>query len=368
MSETEEATGLPPAPILRSEPEEIADGVFVLSDGGVPLVPNVGIVLGTRDVLVVDTGMGIRNGTKVLGHARELAAGRRAAPHGHAFPPGARARGAGLRPGGDDRLQPRAGGRAPGEGAGLHRALRELGVDGRRRAGGRSSSSSRTSPTTARPTSTSAGGRSSCARGGSRTPGATRSSSCRTERILFAGDLVETRLFPIFPYFPPDDVDVDGGRWIDVLDRLLELEPGDRRPGARRGRRREPDPRGARLHDARAESRRRGSPRQASTSMPWSSGWSPSCARATRTGAARSGSASRSAASSRRCRPDAQHAGLQFAPPGIHTAGLTIVTCQGSVSGRCGPSPLAESATTRLITDPGSRPTKRRKRCVDHPD
>src|SRR5260221_14579996 len=74
MSETEQA--MPPAPILRSEPEEIADRVYVLSDGGVPLVPNVGIVVGDRAVLVVDTGMGIRNGTKVLGHARELADGR----------------------------------------------------------------------------------------------------------------------------------------------------------------------------------------------------------------------------------------------------------------------------------------------------
>ena len=28
--------------------------------------------------------------------------------------------------------------------------------------------------------------------------------------VLFGGDLFETRMFPIVPYFPPDDVDVDG--------------------------------------------------------------------------------------------------------------------------------------------------------------
>src|SRR5260221_3658311 len=74
MSETEQA--MPPAPILRSEPEEIADRVYVLSDGRVPLVPNVGIVVGDRRALVVDTVMGIRNGERVLRHASELAAGR----------------------------------------------------------------------------------------------------------------------------------------------------------------------------------------------------------------------------------------------------------------------------------------------------
>ena len=40
------------------------------------------------------------------------------------------------------------------------------------------------------------------------------------ERILFTGDLVEERCFAIFPYFPPDDTDVDGDKWIAVLDLL----------------------------------------------------------------------------------------------------------------------------------------------------
>jgi glyoxylase-like metal-dependent hydrolase (beta-lactamase superfamily II) len=45
------------------------------------------------------------------------------------------------------------------------------------------------------------------------------------QRVLFTGDLVETRFFPIFPWFPPDDADVDGSRWINVLTRLESLEP-----------------------------------------------------------------------------------------------------------------------------------------------
>jgi glyoxylase-like metal-dependent hydrolase (beta-lactamase superfamily II) len=51
------------------------------------------------------------------------------------------------------------------------------------------------------------------------------------ERVLFTGDLVENAFFPIFPYFPPDDVDVDGNRWIEVLEQLERLEPAIVVPG-----------------------------------------------------------------------------------------------------------------------------------------
>jgi glyoxylase-like metal-dependent hydrolase (beta-lactamase superfamily II) len=36
---------------------------------------------------------------------------------------------------------------------------------------------------------------------------------------------VENRFFSIFPYFPPDDADVNGSRWIEVLEHLERLEP-----------------------------------------------------------------------------------------------------------------------------------------------
>jgi glyoxylase-like metal-dependent hydrolase (beta-lactamase superfamily II) len=45
------------------------------------------------------------------------------------------------------------------------------------------------------------------------------------DRVLFAGDLLETRMFPILPYFPPFDTDVDGSHWIALLDQLLALDP-----------------------------------------------------------------------------------------------------------------------------------------------
>jgi glyoxylase-like metal-dependent hydrolase (beta-lactamase superfamily II) len=51
------------------------------------------------------------------------------------------------------------------------------------------------------------------------------------ERILFTGDLVEERCFAIFPYFPPEDADVDGVKWLAVLSQLEALEPAIVVPG-----------------------------------------------------------------------------------------------------------------------------------------
>jgi len=44
-------------------------------------------------------------------------------------------------------------------------------------------------------------------------------------RVLFTGDLLETRMFPILPYVPPHDVDVDGNRWIEILGEFIDLKP-----------------------------------------------------------------------------------------------------------------------------------------------
>ena len=65
----------PPPPVVENDPREVADGVYVIPDGRVPLVPNVGIVVGDRAALVIDTGMGPRNGAIVRSHADRLAAG-----------------------------------------------------------------------------------------------------------------------------------------------------------------------------------------------------------------------------------------------------------------------------------------------------
>jgi glyoxylase-like metal-dependent hydrolase (beta-lactamase superfamily II) len=51
------------------------------------------------------------------------------------------------------------------------------------------------------------------------------------ERILFTGDLAEERIFPIFPWFPPNDADIDGARWAQVLGELIAWNPAIVVPG-----------------------------------------------------------------------------------------------------------------------------------------
>jgi len=56
---------------------EIADGVWVIPDSDhTPLVPNIGIIVGGRATLVIDTGFGADNARAVMQEARRLSAGR----------------------------------------------------------------------------------------------------------------------------------------------------------------------------------------------------------------------------------------------------------------------------------------------------
>ena len=60
----------PPPLIKENATQKISQHVYAISDGNVPAVPNVGIIVGSRATLVVDTGLGPRNGETV---AREVA-------------------------------------------------------------------------------------------------------------------------------------------------------------------------------------------------------------------------------------------------------------------------------------------------------
>ena len=52
--------------IKRDAAIKVSDHVFVILDDNVGFVPNVGIVVGDRATLIVDTGMGPDNGAIVL--------------------------------------------------------------------------------------------------------------------------------------------------------------------------------------------------------------------------------------------------------------------------------------------------------------
>jgi glyoxylase-like metal-dependent hydrolase (beta-lactamase superfamily II) len=63
--------------VLPNTTQRIAPHVFVIPDTGTtPGVPNVGIVVGARAALVIDTGMGEPNGRVVLAEAQKAAPGR----------------------------------------------------------------------------------------------------------------------------------------------------------------------------------------------------------------------------------------------------------------------------------------------------
>jgi glyoxylase-like metal-dependent hydrolase (beta-lactamase superfamily II) len=66
--------GQQPAPrdplVREGATTRVSPHVYVIPDDDVPLVPNVGIIIGTRGTLVIDTGLGPRNGKTIV---REVA-------------------------------------------------------------------------------------------------------------------------------------------------------------------------------------------------------------------------------------------------------------------------------------------------------
>jgi glyoxylase-like metal-dependent hydrolase (beta-lactamase superfamily II) len=62
-----------PAPMIkRDTARKVSDHVYVILDDDVGMVPNVGIVVGERATLIVDTGLGPDNGAIVLGEALKV--------------------------------------------------------------------------------------------------------------------------------------------------------------------------------------------------------------------------------------------------------------------------------------------------------
>ena len=67
------AAQTPPPPIVKVEGlRQISPHVHVIPDNSVPLTPNVGYVVGDSAILVIDTGLGPRNGAAVYEVAKKL--------------------------------------------------------------------------------------------------------------------------------------------------------------------------------------------------------------------------------------------------------------------------------------------------------
>jgi glyoxylase-like metal-dependent hydrolase (beta-lactamase superfamily II) len=213
-----------PVPVVNGTPQEVASGVYVVPDGRVPLVPNVGIVLGDDTALVVDTAMGPRNGARIHELARGLAADRRLLLTITHFHP---EHGYGAQEFGDativvnraqvDEFHDKA--------AAYLEMFRTFGPAVAEQLEG---------VELVEPDEVYDGDVHELDLGGRRvelrTWGLAHTRGDQVvwlpeERVLFTGDLVEERCFAIFPYFPPEDADVAGERWLAVLERLEELGP-----------------------------------------------------------------------------------------------------------------------------------------------
>lgn len=210
-------------------PAEIASGVFILPDRRIPLVPNIGIIIGAESALVVDCGLGLDSAESVLKLVRELAPGRRVIlTVTHAHP-------------------------EHGFGAQLFRSDARIYYNAAQRdyllragntllAGFRSSVLSPAhrhlldGVTLVPPHDIYDGPEAALDLGGRevrmRTWGTAHSPGDQIvflprERILFAGDLLEERMFPIVPFFPPmiGMADIDVARWETALGDMVRLQP-----------------------------------------------------------------------------------------------------------------------------------------------
>ncbi len=216
----EEETMQPP--VITGSPTEIAAGVFVIPDHGVELVPNVGVIVGDRAALVVDSGLGPRNGAIVRSIAQELAGDRPlflTLTHWHPE------HGSGAQAFADDTII-------------YNRTQRQ---EYREKGAGFLGMFSQFGEVVAQELSDVKlvdphivyDGAAELDLGGKtvqlRTwgPGHTREDQgiyLPEEKILFIGDLIECRSFPVLSFFPPLDAEVDARKWITVLDQIKRMD------------------------------------------------------------------------------------------------------------------------------------------------
>lgn len=203
---------------------EIAPGVLVLPDQHIALVPNIGIVIGTDAVLVVDCGLGRANGEVVLRKAREVAGSKPVLLTTTHFHP-EHAFGAQAFQGHATILTNTTQANELRDKGGFFLTLfRSLGPETRE---------ALERVEVVMPDETYEGER-TIDLGGKQVilrelAGHTRGDQIiflPQEQVLFTGDLVENRLFPIL-----FDQDASASRWIETLAHLMDLSPATVVPG-----------------------------------------------------------------------------------------------------------------------------------------
>ena len=215
-----------PSPLIPElPPQQIAERVWVFGDERINLVPNIGVVVGDDAALVVDTGMGRRNGERLLERVRELSDKPLLLTLTHFHPEhgwGAQAF-KGVATIVYNRAQREELGEKFGPFVELFSSfgpeIADLLSDVR----------------LVRPDVVYAGDEAELDLGGVTVqlsyhgPAHTRGDQLvllPSEQVLFAGDLVENRFFPILP-----DEDAHGSEWIALLERMEALEATTVVPG-----------------------------------------------------------------------------------------------------------------------------------------
>ncbi len=214
-------------------PSQIAQGVWLLPDHRINLVPNIGIVVGRDAALVIDCGLNTDSGARVLDAARKLAPGRKlilttthAHPE-HAF--GA----APFKGQAEYVLNSSQNDYLTKSGPTLREMFKGFGQDIARML---------TSAEIVPATRTYDGDSSTIDLGGRtvqlRNWGTAHSPGDQTiylpeERVLFSGDMIEERMFPIVPLFPPQipASAINTQRWTEALLEMERMYPAGIVPG-----------------------------------------------------------------------------------------------------------------------------------------
>jgi glyoxylase-like metal-dependent hydrolase (beta-lactamase superfamily II) len=222
---SDQVQAVPPPLIPEVPPQQIAERIWVFTDRRVNLVPNIAVVVGDDMALVVDTGMGKRNGERLLERVRELTDKPLLLTLTHFHPE----HGWGAQAFEDvativynrvqrEELEEKFGPFVElfsSFGPGIAELLADVRL--------------------VRPHVVYGGDEAELDLGGVTVrlsyhgPAHTRGDQLillPEERVLFAGDLVENRFFPILP-----DEDAHGSPWIALLERMEALEPATVVPG-----------------------------------------------------------------------------------------------------------------------------------------
>lgn len=202
---------------------QIAPDVLVATDRRIPLVPNIGIITGKKAILVVDAGLGKMNGERVYEAALQIAKGRRIYLTTTHFHP-EHSFGASAFPSSSLIMNSAQLDELRDKGPTYLEMFRRIGP----------AASAALVDTAPVRTATVYHRRHVLDLGGIKVelramPAHTRGDQTifvLKRRVLFTGDLAETRFFPVLI-----DKDSNGARWIEVLSQMIALRPAIVVPG-----------------------------------------------------------------------------------------------------------------------------------------